>query len=97
MSGLSSLLGHIHRSSSYDDFLAQLADFDKIEDVDLPASLRPGITFRPYQKQGFNWLAFLHRFGLNGILNPHAARNATAGPTVTASTVTMNTSTKLAK
>ena len=42
--------------------------FDKIEDVDLPVSLRPGITFRPYQKQGFNWLAFLHRFGLNGIL-----------------------------
>ena len=63
-----SLLGRIDRSSSYDDFLAQLADFDKIEDVDLPASLRPGITFRPYQKQGFNWLAFLHRFGLNGIL-----------------------------
>ena len=34
----------------------------------LPTSLRPGITFRPYQKQGFNWLAFLQRFGLNGIL-----------------------------
>ena len=63
-----SLLGRIEGSSSYDDFLAQLADFDKIEDVDLPASLRPGITLRPYQKQGFNWLAFLHRFGLNGIL-----------------------------
>ena len=63
-----SLLGRIDRSSSYDNFLAQLADFDKIEDVDLPASLRPGITLRPYQKQGFNWLAFLHRFGLNGIL-----------------------------
>ena len=63
-----SLLGRIDRSSSYDAFLAELADFDKIEDVDLPASLRPGITFRPYQKQGFNWLAFLHRFGLNGIL-----------------------------
>ena len=63
-----SLLGRIEGSSSYDNFLTQLADFDKIEDVDLPASLRPGITLRPYQKQGFNWLAFLHRFGLNGIL-----------------------------
>jgi len=63
-----SLLGRIDRSLSYDNFLAQLADFDKIEDVGLPASLRPGITLRPYQKQGFNWLAFLHRFGLNGIL-----------------------------
>ena len=58
-----SLLGRIEGSSSYDDFLAQLGDFDKIEDMDLPASLRPGITLRPYQKQGFNWLAFLHRFG----------------------------------
>ena len=63
-----SLLGRIERSSSYDSFLSQLADFNKIEDVDLPNSLRPGITLRPYQKQGFNWLAFLHRFGLNGIL-----------------------------
>jgi SNF2 family DNA or RNA helicase len=32
------------------------------------ASLRPGITLRPHQEQGFNWLAFLYRFGLNGIL-----------------------------
>ena len=63
-----SLLGRIEGSSSYDNFLRQLADFDKIEDVDLPTSLRPGITFRPYQRQGFNWLAFLHQFGLNGIL-----------------------------
>ena len=63
-----SLLGRIERSPAYEDFLEQLADFDKIEDVALPASLRPGILFRPYQRQGFNWLAFLHRFGLNGIL-----------------------------
>ena len=47
---------------------SQLAAFDQVADVELPLSLRPGITFRPYQKQGFNWLAFLHRFGLNGIL-----------------------------
>ena len=63
-----SLLGRIEGSPSYDNFLEQLADFDKIENVDLPASLRPEITLRPYQKQGFNWLAFLYRFGLNGIL-----------------------------
>jgi hypothetical protein len=61
-------LGRIKCSSSYDDFLKQLADFDQIEDVNLPTSLRPGITFRSYQKQGFNWLAMLHRFGVNGIL-----------------------------
>ena len=61
-------LGPLEQTASYETFLAQLADFARIEDVALPASLRPGITLRPYQKQGFNWLAFLHRFGLNGIL-----------------------------
>ena len=63
-----SLLGRVSHSESYSRFLAQLADFEQIPDVPLPCSLRPGISFRPYQKQGFNWLAFLHRFGLNGIL-----------------------------
>lgn len=61
-------LGCLEHSPSYADFLGQLADFDRIDDVALPVSLRPGIAFRPYQKQGFNWLAFLQRFGLNGIL-----------------------------
>jgi superfamily II DNA or RNA helicase len=63
-----SLLGRVEHSDSYSRFLAQLADFEQIPDVPLPDSLRPGISFRPYQKQGFNWLAFLHRFGLNGVL-----------------------------
>ncbi|NUQ61493.1 MAG: DEAD/DEAH box helicase [Pirellulales bacterium] len=61
-------LGWLERSAPYEEFLAQLADLDRIGDVPLPATLRPGITLRPYQKQGFNWLAFLHRFGLGGIL-----------------------------
>ena len=63
-----SRLGSLEPSPSYEDFLSQLAHFDQIQDVDLPASLRPGITLRPYQKQGFNWLTFLRRFGVNGIL-----------------------------
>jgi superfamily II DNA or RNA helicase len=63
-----SLLGSIEHSKSYADFLVKLADFDKIEDVPLPVSLRPEICLRTYQKHGYNWLAFLHRFGLNGIL-----------------------------
>jgi superfamily II DNA or RNA helicase len=63
-----SVLGSIRHSAAYADFLAKLADFDKIEDVPLPTSLRREIIFRPYQKHGYNWLAFLHRFGLNGIL-----------------------------
>ena len=63
-----SLLGSIEHSKSYADFLVKLADFDKIEDVPLPATLRPEICLRTYQKHGYNWLAFLHRFGLNGVL-----------------------------
>ena len=65
---LFSVLGSIQHSDSYAAFLSRLADFEKIEDVPLPASLRPEIHLRTYQKHGFNWLAFLHRFGLNGIL-----------------------------
>lgn len=65
---LFSVLGSIQHSAAYSEFLMKLADFTKIEDVPLPLSLRPEIQFRPYQKHGFNWLAFLHRFGLNGIL-----------------------------
>lgn len=65
---LFSVLGSIRHSAAFAEFLAKLADFDKIEDVPLPTALRSEIRFRPYQKHGYNWLAFLHRFGLNGIL-----------------------------
>ncbi len=61
-------MGSIEHSAAYADFLLKLADFTKIDEVPLPSSLRPEITLRPYQKHGFDWLAFLHRFGLNGIL-----------------------------
>ncbi len=63
-----SVLGSIEHSQAYSDFLLKLADFDKIEDTPLPLSLRNGIDLYSYQKHGYNWLAFLHRFGLNGIL-----------------------------
>jgi len=63
-----STLGSIQQSAAYADFLAKLADFQKIEGVPLPESVRPGVVLRPYQKHGYDWLAFLHRFGLNGIL-----------------------------
>jgi hypothetical protein len=65
---LFSTLGSIEHSEAYSTFLLKLADFTKIEDVPLPRNLNPGITLRPYQKHGYNWLAFLHQFGLNGIL-----------------------------
>ena len=63
-----STLGSVQHSTAYADFVAKLANFEKIDDEALPDSLRPEIDFRPYQKHGFNWLAFLHKFGLNGIL-----------------------------
>jgi superfamily II DNA or RNA helicase len=66
--GLFSTLGSLRHSQAYADFLMKLADFEQIEEVPLPATLRPEILLRGYQRHGYNWLAFLHRFGLNGIL-----------------------------
>ncbi len=44
----------------------QLHDFAGISAVPVPAGLQASL--RPYQQQGLNWLAFLRRFGLGGIL-----------------------------
>jgi superfamily II DNA or RNA helicase len=63
-----SKLGSIRQSETYADFLAKLHDFERIEEVPLPANLRPSICLRTYQQHGLNWLAFLQRFMLNGIL-----------------------------
>ena len=63
-----SAIGSVEHSRAYSAFVAKLADFTRIEEVPTPANLRAGVTLRPYQQHGFNWLAFLQRFGLNGIL-----------------------------
>jgi len=63
-----STLGSIRQSETYADFLAKLHDFERIEEVPLPENLRPSISLRTYQQHGLNWLAFLQRFSLNGIL-----------------------------
>lgn len=63
-----STLGTIHQSEAYADFLVKLHDFQRIEEAPLPRNLRSTIQLRPYQQHGFNWLAFLQRFSLNGIL-----------------------------
>ncbi|MEW5306068.1 MAG: hypothetical protein WDW36_008565 [Sanguina aurantia] len=47
-------------------FLLQLLDNKKAEDYVLPLQLK--VTLRPYQQEGINWLAFLRRFGLHGVL-----------------------------
>jgi superfamily II DNA or RNA helicase len=63
-----SKLGGIRQSEAYADFLAKLHDFERIEEVPLPANVRSSISLRTYQQHGLNWLAFLQRFTLNGIL-----------------------------
>lgn len=65
---LFSRLGSIRQSEVYADFLAKLHDFERIEEVPLPENLRSSISLRTYQQHGLNWLAFLQRFTLNGIL-----------------------------
>eukprot|EP00850_Spirogloea_muscicola_P017052 SM000143S00717 [mRNA] locus=s143:72474:80669:- [translate_table: standard] len=47
-------------------FLEQLLDNRSIADYQLPMPLRASL--RRYQQEGVNWLAFLCRFGLHGIL-----------------------------
>ena len=49
------------------NFLEQLLDNGNAEDHKLPFELL-GATLRRYQQEGINWLAFLRRFGLNGVL-----------------------------
>ncbi len=46
--------------------VAQLAGSSSLPEVPLPASVHASL--RPYQQQGLNWLQFLRRAGLNGIL-----------------------------
>jgi superfamily II DNA or RNA helicase len=46
--------------------VSQLASLEAVEPTPLPASLVA--TLRPYQQQGFDWLAFLWQHGLGGIL-----------------------------
>lgn len=46
--------------------LTQLQDFSGIEAVGVSPKLQAEL--RPYQQDGLNWLAFLHRYSLGGIL-----------------------------
>ncbi|XP_043695072.1 TATA-binding protein-associated factor BTAF1-like isoform X1 [Telopea speciosissima] len=47
-------------------FLEQLLDNSNIDDYNLSTELK--VTLRRYQQEGINWLAFLRRFKLHGIL-----------------------------
>lgn len=49
------------------NFLEQLLNNENVEDYKLPFDLLTG-SLRRYQQEGINWLAFLGRFGLHGVL-----------------------------
>ncbi|KAG1666532.1 hypothetical protein FOA52_014429 [Chlamydomonas sp. UWO 241] len=49
-------------------FLLQLLDNKTVEDFALPQQLQLPVALRRYQQEGINWLAFLRRFGLHGVL-----------------------------
>ncbi|KDQ06750.1 hypothetical protein BOTBODRAFT_39402 [Botryobasidium botryosum FD-172 SS1] len=48
------------------DFLVQLLDGSKVEPYKIPVPI--GAELRPYQQEGVNWLAFLAKYQLHGIL-----------------------------
>ncbi|RAL09946.1 DNA-binding ATPase [Aspergillus homomorphus CBS 101889] len=47
-------------------FMAQMLDSKKVEEFALPVAIKAEL--RPYQQEGVNWLAFLNRYNLHGIL-----------------------------
>lgn len=57
------------RAKRCDDhaFLEQLLDLHAVAEF-VPPVLPDGVTLRSYQRDGVSWLAFLQRFGLQGIL-----------------------------
>uniref|UniRef100_A0A5B7A9A6 Putative TATA-binding protein-associated factor BTAF1 isoform X2 n=1 Tax=Davidia involucrata TaxID=16924 RepID=A0A5B7A9A6_DAVIN len=67
--GLSPPVGlseHLSRNKEDAQFLEQLVDNSHIDDYKLSTELK--VTLRRYQQEGINWLAFLKRFSLHGIL-----------------------------
>lgn len=47
-------------------FISQMLDFRKVEPFELPVAIKAEL--RSYQQEGVNWLAFLNRYHLHGIL-----------------------------
>lgn len=56
----------IDEGAAFQKLLADLAGFRTIEPLPPPAGLHA--TLRPYQIEGFRWLAFLRKYYLNGVL-----------------------------
>ena len=47
-------------------FLSQLLDGSQVEDYEIPVTINAEL--RKYQREGVNWLAFLSKYQLHGIL-----------------------------
>ena len=60
------LADETEQAQSWRDAVSALASLDAVEATDLPKSLDADL--RPYQLDGYHWLAFLWRHGLGGVL-----------------------------
>jgi TATA-binding protein-associated factor len=56
----------LKRRENERQFLTQLLDGSKVEQYDLPVTINGKL--RKYQQDGVNWLAFLAKYQLHGIL-----------------------------
>ena len=62
--GLSEAL--LHGRERERKFIAQMLDPKKVEPFELPVAIKAEL--RSYQQEGVNWLAFLNRYNLHGVL-----------------------------
>jgi superfamily II DNA or RNA helicase len=60
------LVSNAKVSSSAKTLFSKIGNIDEIPSIPKPRTLRA--TLRPYQKEGFNWLVFLHEINSGGIL-----------------------------
>lgn len=65
-SELEELAEETEQAAAWRDAVTGLLELDSVEPVPLPSGLKAEL--RPYQAEGFNWLAFLWQHGLGGIL-----------------------------
>ncbi len=63
---LKDLADEVQEDPAWTAAMGRLAAVDRLPDPEVPAGLRADL--RPYQREGFRWLAFLYELGLGGIL-----------------------------
>jgi TATA-binding protein-associated factor len=66
----------LKRREAERQFLTQLLDGSKVEKYDIPVTIKAEL--RKYQQDGVNWLAFLSKYQLHGILCDGMLRNRRA-------------------